>query len=39
MPGWRARLFAALTRNAADVAASMHLPDDRVIEIGVPVRL
>ncbi|QXC59897.1 potassium transporter Kup [Aquihabitans sp. G128] len=34
MARWREHLFAVLARNASDVAAHYHLPDDRVVEIG-----
>jgi KUP system potassium uptake protein len=35
MARWRERLFAILARNASDVAAHYHLPDERVVEIGL----
>lgn len=39
MSRWRARLFAFMSRNAADVAAFFDLPPDRIIEIGVQLSL
>ena len=39
MARWREVLFALMTRNASDVTAHFHLPDDRVTEIGQRVEL
>lgn len=39
LPRWRAKLFALMTRNAADVAQFFRLPGDRIVEIGVQVQL
>ena len=37
MARWREFLYALMVRNASDVAASFHLPTDRVVEIGMRV--
>jgi len=39
MVRWREVLYTLMVRNAADVAASFHLPDERVIEIGTRVEI
>ncbi len=35
---WRERLFAAMARNAGNVSAFFHIPDNRVIELGTRVQ-
>jgi KUP system potassium uptake protein len=39
MAVWRKRVFAAISRNAANAAAYFRLPSDQVIEIGTRVEL
>jgi KUP system potassium uptake protein len=39
MARWREILYALMVRNASDVAASFHLPADRVVEIGLRVEI
>jgi KUP system potassium uptake protein len=39
MARWREVLYALMVRNASDAAAYFHLPDERVIEIGVRVEI
>ena len=39
MARWREVLYSLMVRNAADVAASFHLPSERVTEIGVRVEI
>ncbi len=39
MARWRELLYALMVRNASDVAASFHLPSDRVVEIGLRVEI
>jgi KUP system potassium uptake protein len=39
MPRWRARLFAALSRNAAGATAFFQLPPNRVVELGAQLEI
>jgi KUP system potassium uptake protein len=39
MPQWRERLFAAMTRNAADSADYFRLPLNRVAELGSQIEI
>jgi KUP system potassium uptake protein len=39
MARWREVLYALMVRNASDVAASFHLPHERVVEIGTRVEI
>ncbi len=39
MARWREILYSFMVRNASDVAASFHLPADRVVEIGLRVEI
>ncbi len=39
MPAWRAKLFAAMQRNAARVADFLSLPPNRVVELGAKILL
>jgi KUP system potassium uptake protein len=39
MAGWRERLFAAMSRNAGNVAPFFRLPDNAVVELGTRVQI
>ncbi|WP_084267955.1 potassium transporter Kup [Azohydromonas lata] len=39
MAGWRERLFAAMSRNAASVADFFRLPDNAVVELGTRIQI
>ena len=39
MPVWRERLFAFLARNANSATHQFHLPTERVVEVGIQIRL
>jgi KUP system potassium uptake protein len=39
MAPWRERLFAAMVRNAGNVADYFNLPTNRVIELGARVEI
>jgi len=39
MAPWRARLFAAMSRNATSVAEYFHLPDNAVVELGTRLQI
>ena len=39
MAQWREIMFAAMTRNAGDVVAFFHLPDNSVVELGTRVQI
>ena len=39
MPAWQDRLFIMLSHNASDAAAYFHIPHDRVVELGMQVRI
>ena len=36
---WRERLFATMARNAGAVADYLHLPPNRVIELGTQIEI
>ena len=37
MAMWREKLFAVLSRNAANATAFFHIPPDRVVEVGAQI--
>ena len=39
MAHWREKLFAAMSRNAGNVAAYFGLPDNAVVELGTRVQI
>ena len=39
LAAWRARLYAAMSRNASSVAEYFHLPDNAVVEMGARVQI
>jgi KUP system potassium uptake protein len=39
LPAWRAKLFAAMQRNAARAADFLALPANRVVELGAKIEL
>ena len=39
MPVWRERLFAFMARNANSATQQFHLPSERVVELGIQIRL
>jgi KUP system potassium uptake protein len=39
LPAWRAKLFAAMQRNAARAADFLALPPNRVVELGAKIEL
>ncbi|MBU6259602.1 MAG: potassium transporter Kup [Burkholderiales bacterium] len=39
MAGWREKLFAGMHRNAAGAADFLHLPTDRIVELGTKIEI
>jgi KUP system potassium uptake protein len=39
MPGWRARLFGVMSRNAQSATAYFGLPPNRVVELGAQIQV
>ena len=39
LPYWQERIFVLLARNAARATAYYHLPEERVLELGLQVAL
>jgi KUP system potassium uptake protein len=39
MAQWREKLFAAMSRNAGDIAEFFQLPDNAVVELGTRVQI
>ncbi|MFO1297368.1 MAG: hypothetical protein U1F25_13455 [Rubrivivax sp.] len=39
MMAWREKLFAAMSRNAGEVASYFRLPDNAVVELGTRVQI